>query len=476
MKAQSLRWPRLVMLSLLLATLLIADWQASPGGNVGPAVSKALTRPNILLILTDDQTTEEMRAMSYLPGRPYGSWISFPNAFINTPTCCPSRATLLSGQYSSHHQVRDNSRGAAFNDRSTVATWLDAAGYRTGLIGKYLNGYGRDNPYVVPPGWTDFAGLLGPSTYHFYGYTMNVNGVLTRDRGYQSDAITRRSVDFIRRRAGGPFFLWTTYVAPHVGRPRALFDPLAYGSTVPPLRFSDAFFGNQLPRPPTFNEADVSDKPPFIRNRQKLEPWKIRAITETHRQRLAALLAVDEGVTQIVGELRAERVLDDTVLIFTSDNGWMEGQHRVPNGKILAYEPSIRVPLLMRGPGIPRGVKRGRLVWNGDLAPTILELTGAHATFPMDGRSLLAPPPPHPAILLEAPPAPKTDGLPRFTGIRTGRYKYVEHLWGPRELYDLWRDPDETNNLARSPRMAGVTARLARRLDLLKGCAGPSCG
>jgi len=176
MKARPLRLTWLVLLSLVLALLLVADWQASPGGRIGPSVSRALTRPNLLLILTDDQNTEAMRAMSYLQARPYGSWISFPNAFINTPLCCPSRATLLSGQYSSHHQVRDNSRGASFNDRSTVATWLNAAGYRTGLIGKYLNGY----PYAsqpanyVPPGWNTWAAFSGGERYSYY--TLNVNG------------------------------------------------------------------------------------------------------------------------------------------------------------------------------------------------------------------------------------------------------------------------------------------------------------
>jgi N-acetylglucosamine-6-sulfatase len=244
---------------------------------------------------------------------------------------------------------------------------------------------------------------------------------------------------------------------------------------VPPLRFADAFFGTQLPRPPSFNEPDVSDKPPFIRKRHRLRPWQIRAITETHRQRLASLLAVDEGVTQIVQELRSARVLDNTVLIFTSDNGWMQGEHRVPNGKILAYEPSIRVPLLMRGPGIPAGSQRNDLVWNGDLAPTILALAGAQPAFPLDGRSLLAPRDPRRAILLEGPAAPRTLGLPRFSGLRTRRYKYIEHLWGAKELYDLRRDPYELANLARLPRMAGVKAQLGRRLARLRGCAGASC-
>jgi arylsulfatase A-like enzyme len=182
-------------------------------------------------------------------------------------------------------------------------------------------------------------------------------------------------------------------------------------------------------------------------------------------------------VARIVAALRRAGELRDTLLIFTSDNGWMAGQHRVPTGKILPYEPSIRVPLLMRGPGIPRGVRRDQLVWNGDLAPTILDAAGARPAFPPDGRSLLpfarsARARSGRAILLEAPPAGGTNGLPRFVGLRTPRYAYVEYLWGARELYDLRRDPYELRNLAgRSP----VQRRLARRLAKLRGCAGAGC-
>ena len=193
------------------------------------------------------------------------------------------------------------------------------------------------------------------------------------------------------RHANRSFFLWTTYVAPHTGGPIELDDPVGYKSTVPAPRHYAAFAGTPLPRPPSFNERNVADKPALIRKRPRLAPWQIAAITETRRQRLAALLAVDEGVTRIVETLRATGVLANTVVIFTSDNGWMAGEHRVPSGKMLAYEPSIRVPLLMRGPGIPAGVRRSELVWNGDLAPTILALTGAQPAWPLDGRSLLAP-------------------------------------------------------------------------------------
>jgi arylsulfatase A-like enzyme len=219
----------------------------------------------------------------------------------------------------------------------------------------------------------------------------------------------------------------------------------------------------------------VSDKPPAIRKRPRLRPWQIRALVSTHRQRLASLVAVDEGVARIVAALRAAGKLRDTLVIFTSDNGFLLGEHRVLTGKILPYEPSIRVPLLMRGPGVPRGIRRRDLVWNGDLAPTILDAAGARSAFPLDGRSLLAPPRRRRDILLEGPPARRTNGMPRFIGLRTPRYKYVEYLWGARELYDLSRDPDEARNLARSPSTARLRATLRQRLARLAGCAGAAC-
>jgi N-acetylglucosamine-6-sulfatase len=176
-----------------------------------------------------------------------------------------------------------------------------------------------------------------------------------------------------------------------------------------------------------------------------------------------------------VDALRATGELGDTLLIFTSDNGFMLGEHRVASGKVLPYEPSIRVPLLMRGPGLAPGTRREELVWNGDLAPTILDAAGASAPFALDGRSLLRPADEDRAIVLEGPPEPGTNGMPFFTGLRTERYKYVEYVWGPVELYDLRRDPGELDNLARSPALRGVRERLARRLERLRSCAGAGC-
>jgi N-acetylglucosamine-6-sulfatase len=439
-----------------------------------------------VVVETDDQSATDLAAMPRTRALIAGEGVEFTEPVVSLSECCPSRATFLTGQYAHNHGVRSTRPPfggfARLDGSETLPVWLRRAGYATGLVGKYLNGYGTGDPLLVPPGWTDFEGLLGRLTYQFYGYTMNVGGRLESPSGYQSDEITERSLAFIRRRAAGqaPFFLWTNYVAPHTGQPRDLFDPTHVDSAVPAARHSGAFLGAPLPRPPSFDEADVSDKPPAIRRRPPLKQWRIAALTEIHRQRLASLLAVDEGVARIVAALRATGELDDTLLIFTSDNGFMAGQHRVPKGKVLPYEPSIRVPLLMRGPGIPHGERRRQLVWNGDLAPTILDAAGASAPFALDGRSLLpfarsARARDPRAVLLEGPPKPRTNGMPRFTGLRTAGHKYVEHVLGAVELYDLGRDPDELDNLARSPAQRGLERRLARRLDRLRSCAGAGC-
>jgi N-acetylglucosamine-6-sulfatase len=441
------------------------------------AAAPASAAPNVVVIETDDQTAADMAAMPRTNALIGDHGVTFANSFVSLSECCPSRATFLTGRYAHNHGVRSIRPPfggfARLDGSETLAVWLRRAGYATGMVGKYLNGYGGR---FVPPGWTDFEGLLGRFTYRFDGYTLNAGGRLVSPRGYQTDVITERSQAFIRRRAGdAPFFLWTNYVAPHTGRPRDLADPTDVASAVPATRHRSAFLGAPLPRPPSFDEADVSDKPPAVRRRPPLKQWRIAALAEAHRQRLASLLAVDEGVARIVATLRETGELADTLVVFTSDNGFMAGEHRVATGKVLPYEPSIRVPLLMRGPGIPRGERRDQLVWNGDLAPTILDAAGASAPFPLDGRSLLRPPDGDRAILLEGPPKRRTNGMPRFVGLRTDRYKYVEYVWGPVELYDLRSDPHELDNLAGSPALRDVQFALARRLERLRSCAGAGC-
>jgi N-acetylglucosamine-6-sulfatase len=283
----------------------------------GPATAAL----NVVVIETDDQRADDVVAMPRTSSLIGAQGIEFVNSFVSHAECCPSRATFLTGQYAHNHGVRSTVPpfgGLKRLDGSeTLAVWLRRAGYTTGMVGKYLNGYrGRS----VPPGWTDFEGLLGRFTYRFYGYTLNANGTLESPSGYQTDDITERSLAFIRT-SSEPFFLWVNYVAPHVGRPHDLSDPRVVSSTVPALRHAGAFLGAPLPRTPSFDEADVSDKPPAIRRRMPLKQWRIAAPAEAHRQRLASLLAVDEGVGRIVDALRATGELDDTLLIFTSDNG-----------------------------------------------------------------------------------------------------------------------------------------------------------
>jgi N-acetylglucosamine-6-sulfatase len=459
-------------LRLLLALALLAALPAP-----APAA-----RPNVVVIETDDQTVEDLAAMPLTRALIADRGVTFERSYVSLSQCCPSRATLLTGRYAHNHTVLNTGPpwgGIARLDGSeTLPVWLRRAGYATALVGKYLNGYGRGNRRMVPPGWTEWHGLLGRTTYRYYDYVVNDDGVLHRHgtaaTDYQTDVLTARAVDVLQRRLPHPrpLFLWLAYVAPHVGQPHDVLDPPGLKSAVAAPRHRGMFTGLLPPPSPSFNEADVSDKPPAVRRLPLLRPPDIAALDDTVFQRRQSLLAVDEGVARVVGALRDAGELDRTLLIFTSDNGFMTGEHRDPHGKVLPYEPSIRVPLLVRGPGVPRGVSR-RLVWNGDLAPTILAAARARAPWPLDGRSLWARG--RRPILLEGPALRRSNGLPSFTGVRTDRWVYVEHLTGPRELYDLRRDPDELRNLAGRPAAAGTQRELARELARLRRCDGVSC-
>jgi arylsulfatase A-like enzyme len=467
---------RRVLTTVLAAASLLA----------APAAAQA-ARPNVVVIETDDQTMADMAHMPSTRALIGDHGVTFDRSFVSESQCCPSRATFLTGLYAHNHRVLTTQPPfggyAAFNPSQSLAVWLQRAGYVTNLDGKYFNNYGKYDPTTIPPGWTEWHGLEGPTTYSFMNFRINENGRVNRYVGrYQTDYLTLLAESYIRRRAHGrkPFFLWQTYVAPHIAGPKELLDP-PLPSTHPAPLFGGQFFWAKLPRDPSFNEADVTDKPRAIANLRPLGLGRANQITHSWRQRQESLLSVDEGVVRIVRVLREAGVLKNTLLVFTSDNGYLEGQHRVATGKVLAYEPSIRVPLLMRGPGIPAGTHRSQLVWNGDLAPTILAATGARSPWPLDGQSLL-PFVNDPtlrsgrAILLEGPPPlGKLDPRPEFVGLRTSRYKYVEWLDGEREFYDLARDPYELDNRANDPAVAGVVSQLAQRLGQLRGCSGSSC-
>ena len=446
-------------------------------------------RPNIVVIMTDDQTLESMRVMSGVRRSLAAEGTSFERAFVSNALCCPSRATLFSGQYSHNHGVIGNvppdGGYGRLDKRNWLPVWLQRAGYRTVHIGKFLNQYGIRNPTEVPLGWSEWYASVDPSTYFFYGYTLNENGLLYQyglDRNpiyYSTDYYAERALSIIRRMGDTrtPFFLSLAFLAPHSGGPADPDDPPGLVTPSPAPRHINRFAGERLPPDPAYNEGDLSDKPSFIQALPPINATRAAAIDENYQQRLESLLAVDEAVVRLVDTLRSERELDNTLILFTSDNGFFHGEHRVQLGKVLVYEPSIRVPLIMRGPGVPEGARRRQLVTNADLAPTILEAAGAKPGKPQDGRSLF------PLLedrglewgrdlLIEGAPGVNQ---PAFDAIRTYRYVYVQHANGERELYDLERDPYQLTSLHNDPAYAGVQAELALRLGLLSVCAGPSC-
>ena len=260
-------------------------------------------------------------------------------------------------------------------------------------------------------------------------------------------------------------------------------DPseLDYRLAVPPKRYRGRTQNISLPIPSSFDEADVSDKPSFIRYNpifRRFTRDDIKDISARYHSRLEAMLAVDDAVKQIVKTLKDTGQLGRTVIIFTSDNGYLNGEHRIRAGKYYAYEPSIRVPLVILGPGLLRGVTQSTEVENIDLAPTILQLAHAKPLRLMDGRSLV------PLmrnrslrwnrdLLLETGENPIYPAV--YQGIRTPRYLYVEYSTGDRELYDVETDPDELTNRYNDAHFRKIQAYLHQHLAILRQCAGASC-
>jgi N-acetylglucosamine-6-sulfatase len=465
--------------------LVFALWQL-PAEAPASGRPRADDRPNVVVIMTDDQTVESLRVMANVQRFLVAPGTTFVNSLVNFPLCCPSRATFLTGQYSHNHRVVGNNftNGLARLDQSnTLPVWLSQAGYDTIFVGKYLNEYGKLEPRAIPPGWNEwYAGVR----LAYFNHSMNRNGKLvyygSSLASYQSDVYTSTAVDAIRRhaRSSKPFFLWLSYFAPHQGGPPEPGDPPGLRSAVPAPRHYHAFAGEPLPRTPSFDEEDVSDKPQAVRARPRFSEGAIATLETSYRRTLESLLAVDEGVAEVVAELRAAGVLKRTLIMFTSDNGLLQGQHRFLNAKEQVYEQSIRVPLVMRGPGVPRGAHLEQPVVNADLAPTIVDVADADASRMPDGRSLL----PLLAdvglqwgrdILLERGPGANAVGARIYTAIRTPRFLYTQYASGERELYDLVTDPDELLNRDGDPTFAAIESELAGRLASLRDCIGIQC-
>jgi N-acetylglucosamine-6-sulfatase len=474
----------------LAGAVLCAALAAGFGLSSHRSQAAAKPRPNILVLETDDQTLDEMAVLPNVRRLIGDQGVTFDQNFDSFSLCCPSRATFLTGQYSHNNGVRGNKapEGGYYklDSTNTLAVWLQRAGYYTVHLGKYLNGYGTRSPTEVPPGWSEWHGLVDPTTYRYYDYTFNDNGKLTtvcasrQPSCYQTDVLRDRADEIVRRRApqAQPFFLWVAFLADHGGAPRDPDDPRGLGTPSPAPRHRNALAGQPLPMPPSFNEADVSDKPAGIRRRPLLRPRQIAAIRENWQQRRETLLAVDEAVTSIVDTLRQTGELDDTLILFTSDNGFFHGEHRVRSGKVLLYEPSIHLPLLMRWTGnraLPRGAHRSQLVANIDDAATILDAAGARPGRVLDGVSLLPLWRDRQKELGRDLLVDNSPGAGHFDAIRSGHWLYAEYANGDRELYDLVHDPYELQSRHADPRYAAIRDALAKRLHGLVACRGATC-
>ena len=480
--------------------------------------------PNVVLILTDDLAFEDVNVdtLKHMPNLRalMEKGTTFENAFATNSLCCPSRATILRGQYTHNHQILHNQPplgGAerfrlSGGDGSTMATWLKEYGYQTSFFGKYLNRYAGT---YVPPGWDEWYALSG----NFLSNDLNENGHIVNydaDQYHLDDVLSEKASDYIRRTAGAdppfftanrPFFMWLGTKAPHQPATPAPRDKKTYPNV-------------SLPRPPSFDEKDVSDKPGWVSDNPPLSLDQKKYMKELYRRRLQSMLAVDDMVGDLVKALHDSGELDNTYIVFTSDNGFHLGQHRLGAGKWTPYEEDIRIPLIVRGPGVPEGETLNHLVLNNDLAPTIADLAGSETPSFVDGRSLvpLLTEEPTPlrdwrqrflieavaergsrgrstfvnesevAPLLTGDPLPgnwrRTSaasaqsseewGRPWMKALRTNNYLYVEYKTGEHELYDLGKDPYELNNMyATAP--PELKQRLEAQLDALRQCSAAQC-
>jgi arylsulfatase A-like enzyme len=462
-------------------------------------------RPSIVVVLLDDLETkiDYWAAMPKTAKLLRDRGLVFRNAFVTDPVCAPSRASLLTGLYAHNNGVLDAPTGnqayasfAATAESRSVAVALHGSGYRTAFMGKYVNGY-ELTPNAVPPGWDEWFGLAG-TFLDGYSYSANHNGHMEhygkRPIDYQTDVLTRTAKRFLadapRRQ---PFFLYLSPSAPHSSidaAPRDAHNPYAHAP---------------LPGGPNFNEADLSDKPTWLRD----GGWPVISRRDSdeatrYRHAMGSMYAADDMVASTTAELRRRGELDNTIFVFMSDNGMNRGAHRLPQ-KLVPYEESIRVPMVVTGPGVRRGVE-DHFVTNLDLAPTVLDLAGI-ASSGQDGRSIVP--------LLRGQPVKWKDEMlienrgrysdfvqvrtladvqrriaadgtenyvPSYDAIRNERWLYVRWYEGDAheyELYDLKKDPAEMQNLLANPtRSSAIDAtatKLAARLDVLTDCAGTSC-
>jgi N-acetylglucosamine-6-sulfatase len=476
--------PVVRLAAVTLLALSIAAASVAPDART--AQHRPSPRPNVVFILTDDLSSD---LIQYMPNvqQMQREGMTFSNYFVTDSLCCPSRASIFSGRYPHNHGVLTNTpptggfsafrRGA---EAETFATVLQGQGYRTALMGKYLNGYQAQEHYV-PPGWSNFQG--SGTGYRGFNYTLSANGRVAHfgrsSRAYLTDVLRRRGKSFVSRvgRSGHPFLLELATFAPH--RP-----------ATPAPRDRHGFPFIEAPRDAAF-DAVPENAPRWLRGRPPLSEEQIAAMNREYRKRAQSVQAVDDLVGQVRRTLR-ERGLDrDTYVIFSSDNGYHMGQRRLLAGKMTAYDSDIRVPLIVVGPGVPPGSTMPALAENVDLAPTLMRLAGKTPPPWVDGHGLVSlfrgqvPQVWRDSVLIEHhhPDTPSGDpdaqtlssgNPPSYEAVRTATELYVEYVDGEREWYDLTTDPDQLHNrydeLTQDARDA-----LHNRLVELEACSGAGC-
>jgi N-acetylglucosamine-6-sulfatase len=497
-----LRW-----VAAAAAPIAIVAAVAVGGGQPDRAGAAPPAHPNIVVIITDDQTMGQLteatmpRTLQLIGDE----GTTFANAIATTPLCCPSRASMLTGQYGHNNGVLANrpGYGALSGKRNTLPAWLERAGYRTAHVGRWLNGYRKLGP---APGWDTWFTLGEHRTYFDYDVLTDDGPVHfgKRSGAYVTRVLNRAALGIVRRLVGGlrPFYLQLDHVAPHSdGIGGAKEGPCAH-SAIPPSRTPAGFEGVSLPMAPSFDEEDISDKPPFLYPLPRIDEEDRAEFERQWRCRLASLPPVDEGLGRIYEVLAASGELSNTAIFFISDNGFFFGEHRIRTEKYHPYEEAIRIPFMARFPQVlgPTASTIEDPVANIDLPPTILELAGArpctrHGCRTLDGRSLLGLAQgqvawPERGLLVELDRLvgePKTVLPCQYEGIRVDDQLYVEHTSLPNpatgvcepgtaiEHYDLGDDPFELQNLFPSPSESAASLaqqRLSDRLAQLRDCAG----
>ena len=545
-------------------------------------------KPNIVVIMSDDQRQDDARIMAKMNADLASVGTTFANSYVSYSLCCPSRTSFMTGQYMHNHDITWNfwPEGGYFkfkrstNDggwRNSLPTWMQNAGYRTGLIGKFLNQYGTDDPSTpaddsaanrkeIPPGWNNWVGGIDPTTYSAYGYWLNVNGKpkqfghcsrvdwngaptkdpyagcrptsLVADDGkskaqlkkekttnpnvdgtlnddgtvkttgtYQTDVLSTYAESFIKTSAAAkdkkPFFLWLTPNAPHTMTATGLGEGLP---SMPPFRYKDVDFEDQwltdVANKPSFNEADISDKPAISEAISSMcdvnDPSKGSAcnwflpmdagsiaVQKNHFvNRRRSILGLDDMVDRVYNAVKKAGKLSNTIFVYTSDNGWLMGEHRVPANKQFGFDESIRVPLIISGPGFSStgGRTVNTTAMNVDLAPTILKAAGGTAGRAMDGiplQNTITSPSTYAnrTVAIETGPNPR---VPYYSGIHNDRW-HLEKIvqWGNLptryELYDLSKDPYELDAKQNDPKYASVLETLKAQLEALRTCKGRAC-